>query len=65
LNNEDVREWWGQQYEDLFAMGLEFVWQDMTTPAIHESFGDMKGYIALGFPPQFINHEAIDTNNNW
>ncbi|KAH0607359.1 uncharacterized protein H6S33_002393, partial [Morchella sextelata] len=53
LNNEDVREWWGQQYEDLFAMGLEFVWQDMTTPAIHESFGDMKGLpsrLMLDFP---------------
>lgn len=31
------------QYKYLFDMGLEFVWQDMTTPAIHTSYGDMKG----------------------
>nr|CAB52201.1 alpha-1,4-glucan lyase [Morchella vulgaris] len=43
LNREEVRIWWGLQYEYLFNMGLEFVWQDMTTPAIHSSYGDMKG----------------------
>lgn len=26
-------------------MGLEFVWQDMTTPAIDKAYGDMKGYV--------------------
>ena len=25
-------------------MGLEFVWQDMTTPAIRDFRGDMKGF---------------------
>jgi alpha-glucosidase (family GH31 glycosyl hydrolase) len=44
LNRKEVREWWGQQYEDLFKKGLEFVWQDMTTPAVSPSYGDMKGF---------------------
>ncbi|KAH0610436.1 uncharacterized protein H6S33_011963 [Morchella sextelata] len=43
LNRKEVRIWWGMQYKYLFDMGLEFVWQDMTTPAIHTSYGDMKG----------------------
>ncbi|RPA94936.1 hypothetical protein L873DRAFT_1699735 [Choiromyces venosus 120613-1] len=43
LNRQEVREWWGKQYHYLYDMGLEFVWQDMTTPAIHSSYGDMKG----------------------
>ncbi|KAG0125373.1 glycosyl hydrolases family 31-domain-containing protein [Tuber indicum] len=43
LNRKEVREWWGKQYHYLYDMGLEFVWQDMTTPAIHTSYGDMKG----------------------
>lgn len=44
LNRKEVREWWGQQYNYLMESGLEFVWQDMTTPAIHTSYGDMKGF---------------------
>lgn len=40
----EVREWWGKQYKYLYEMGLEFVWQDMTTPAIRENRGDMKGF---------------------
>ncbi len=44
LARPEVREWWGQQYTYLFNMGLEFVWQDMTTPAIRDSRGDMKGF---------------------
>jgi alpha-glucosidase (family GH31 glycosyl hydrolase) len=43
LNRSEVRTWWGKQYQYLFDQGLEFVWQDMTTPAIHDSYGDMKG----------------------
>lgn len=42
LNNEEVREWWGRQYTYLFQKGLEFVWQDMTSPCMAETFGDMK-----------------------
>lgn len=44
LNRKEVRDWWGQQYKYLMDSGLEFVWQDMTTPAIHDSYGDMKGF---------------------
>ena len=40
----EVREWWGKQYKYLYEMGLEFVWQDMTTPAIRDIRGDMKGF---------------------
>ncbi|KAK7415851.1 hypothetical protein QQZ08_012222 [Neonectria magnoliae] len=42
LNNKDVRRWWGQQYKYLFECGLDFVWQDMTSPCIAEEYGDMK-----------------------
>lgn len=41
---KEVREWWGKQYTYLFEQGLEFVWQDMTTPAIRDKRGDMKGF---------------------
>ncbi|WPD21641.1 MAG: glycoside hydrolase family 31 protein [Candidatus Electrothrix scaldis] len=44
LGRFEVRKWWGTQYQYLFDMGLEMVWQDMTTPAIRESRGDMKGF---------------------
>lgn len=42
LNKKEVREWWGKQYQYLFEMGLDFVWQDMTSPCIAEEYGDMK-----------------------
>ncbi|KZL72832.1 glycoside hydrolase family 31 protein (alpha-1,4-glucan lyase) [Colletotrichum tofieldiae] len=42
LNNKAVRYWWGKQYEALFEAGLDFVWQDMTSPCIAEQYGDMK-----------------------
>ena len=44
LGRKEVREWWGTQYQYLFDMGLEMVWQDMTTPAIRDYRGDMKGF---------------------
>jgi len=44
LGRPEVREWWGKQYKYLYEMGLEFVWQDMTTPAIRDFRGDMKGF---------------------
>ncbi|OYQ67791.1 alpha-glucosidase [Pseudanabaena sp. SR411] len=44
LGRKEVRIWWGTQYQYLFDMGLEMVWQDMTTPAIRENRGDMKGF---------------------
>ena len=45
LNSRDVRIWWGKQYKYLFECGLEFVWQDMTSPCIAEEYGDMKSYV--------------------
>ncbi|XOF33080.1 MAG: TIM-barrel domain-containing protein [Candidatus Electrothrix sp. YB6] len=44
LGRKEVRHWWGTQYQYLFNMGLEMVWQDMTTPAIRDNRGDMKGF---------------------
>ncbi|MGO8899878.1 MAG: TIM-barrel domain-containing protein [Isosphaeraceae bacterium] len=44
LNHKEVRYWWGKQYQFLFDLGLEMVWQDMTTPAIRDTRGDMKGF---------------------
>jgi alpha-glucosidase len=44
LGRIEVRQWWGKQYQYLFDMGLEMVWQDMTTPAIRPSRGDMRGF---------------------
>jgi len=44
LGRREVREWWGTQYKYLFETGLEMVWQDMTTPAIRDYRGDMKGF---------------------
>ncbi|KAF4556602.1 putative glycosyl hydrolases family 31 protein 6 [Elsinoe fawcettii] len=44
LNNKAVRAWWGQQYKNLFDTGLEFVWQDMTSPCIGQNYGDMKSF---------------------
>jgi alpha-glucosidase (family GH31 glycosyl hydrolase) len=44
LNNEVVRRWWGEQYQNLFNNGLEFVWQDMTSPCMGDTYGDMKSW---------------------
>lgn len=44
LARSEVRHWWGKQYQYLFDMGLEFVWQDMTTPAIRPTRGDMRSF---------------------
>ncbi|KAF4996639.1 hypothetical protein FGRMN_4385 [Fusarium graminum] len=49
LNRADARKVWGEQYQELFENGLEFVWQDMTTPAVGRSYGDM-----LGFPSRLL-----------
>ena len=43
LNVKAIREFWGKQYKFLLDKGLEFVWQDMTTPAIAKEYGDQKG----------------------
>lgn len=44
LNNKETRTWWGEQYKYLFETGLEFVWQDMTSPCMAEQYGDMKSW---------------------
>ncbi len=44
FGSKDIRIWWGRQYQYLFDTGLEMVWQDMTTPAIRNTRGDMKGF---------------------
>ncbi|KXJ94870.1 glycosyl hydrolases family 31-domain-containing protein [Microdochium bolleyi] len=49
LNRAVARETWGKQYQELFDNGLEFVWQDMTTPAAGFCYGDM-----LGFPSRLL-----------
>ncbi|GFP51923.1 alpha-glucosidase 2 [Trichoderma asperellum] len=44
LNNHEVREWWGKQFKYLFECGVEFIWQDMTSPCIAPEYGDMKSF---------------------
>jgi alpha-glucosidase len=44
LGRKEVRMWWGTQYEYLYEQGLEMVWQDMTTPCVRDTRGDMKGF---------------------
>ncbi|WP_437935707.1 TIM-barrel domain-containing protein [Sorangium sp. So ce341] len=34
LGSPEVAKWWGKQYDYLFGLGLQMVWQDMTCPAI-------------------------------
>lgn len=44
FGRKEVRKWWGEQYSYLFEQGLEFVWQDMTSPAIMPYLGDMRSF---------------------
>ncbi|MCZ8517817.1 hypothetical protein O9H85_37160 [Paenibacillus filicis] len=44
FGRKEVRDWWGKQYKYLFEMGLEMVWQDMTTPCIRDTRGDMRSF---------------------
>lgn len=64
LNQKEVRKWWGEQYKYLFDMGLEMVWQDMTTPCLRETRGDM-----LSFPARLlVNNDFIknpDENSDY
>ncbi|CAM1508904.1 Fc.00g026430.m01.CDS01 [Cosmosporella sp. VM-42] len=54
LNRAAARKKWGQQYQYLFDNGLEFVWQDMTTPAAANCYGDM-----LGFPSRLLMSDDV------
>ena len=38
FGRSDVQTWWGQQYQYLLSVGLDFIWQDMTCPAIVPNF---------------------------
>ncbi|KAI5820272.1 alpha-1,4-glucan lyase [Pyronema omphalodes] len=58
LSTEENRIWWGKQYKELFDLGLEFVWQDMTTPSIGEAYGDMKG-----FPSRLLLNSDAEKKN--
>ncbi|MBD1939369.1 TIM-barrel domain-containing protein [Microcoleus sp. FACHB-68] len=58
FGRSEVRQWWGKQYKYLFEMGLEFVWQDMTTPAIRSTRGDMRSFpFRLLVTDDFISDE--------
>jgi len=60
FGRKEVRIWWGKQYKYLFDMGLEMVWQDMTTPAIRDNRGDMKG-----FPFRlYVNSDFLSDDNS-
>ena len=60
LGRSEVRKWWGKQYKYLFEMGLEFVWQDMTTPAIRPTRGDMRSFpFRLLVTDNFLSDEPI------
>lgn len=60
LARSEVREWWGKQYKYLFEMGLEFVWQDMTTPAIRSTRGDMRSFpFRLLVTDDFLSDEPL------
>jgi len=55
LYRKEVREWWGEQYRYLFESGLEMVWQDMTTPCLRDTRGDM-----LSFPSRLmVNNDYV------
>lgn len=49
FSRKEVRIWWGKQYQNLFDAGLEMVWQDMTTPCLRDTRGDM-----LSFPSRLL-----------
>ncbi|MGC2398249.1 MAG: TIM-barrel domain-containing protein, partial [Acidobacteriaceae bacterium] len=58
LARREVRDWWGTQYQALFDLGLEMVWQDMTTPAIRDTRGDMRGFpFRLNVTSDFVSNE--------
>ncbi|KAI1029481.1 hypothetical protein LB504_010760 [Fusarium proliferatum] len=57
LNRKAARKKWGEQYQYLFDNGLEFVWQDMTTPAAAKCYGD-----SLGFPSRLLMTDDSYTN---
>ncbi len=60
LNRREVRDWWGKQYQHLFDLGLEMVWQDMTTPCLRQTRGDM-----LSFPSRlYMNNDFVKSTED-
>ena len=68
FGRKEVRKWWGDQYKYLFDQGLEFVWQDMTSPAIMPYLGDMRSFpFKLKVTNDFIkkyNYEDSDDSTD-
>jgi alpha-glucosidase (family GH31 glycosyl hydrolase) len=63
LGKSDARLLWGEQYRHLYDLGLEMVWQDMTTPAIRDTRGDMKSFpFALRITDNFQRKYAGESN---
>ena len=63
LGSAQTREWWGQNYYDktriktpLLEIGLDFIWQDMTIPA-------MASHV-LGNPVEDTSYSEENYNNN-
>jgi alpha-glucosidase len=63
LGRSAVRKWWGEQYRHLFELGLEMVWQDMTTPAVRDTRGDMRGFpFRLKLTDDFLSASQYEKN---
>lgn len=63
LGRRKVRDWWGTQYQGLFDLGLEMIWQDMTTPAIRDTRGDMRGFpFRLQLTDDFLSNAEPQQN---
>ena len=45
LNWEEVQTWWGEQYKKMIELGLEFIWQVMTSSSIAKEYGDTKSCV--------------------
>ncbi|MCU7921525.1 MAG: hypothetical protein KZQ88_02345 [Candidatus Thiodiazotropha sp. (ex Dulcina madagascariensis)] len=59
----DARTFWGEQYRYLYDLGLEMVWQDMTTPAIRDTRGDMKSFpFALKLTDNFLRKYEAESD---
>ena len=55
LNREEMSERWGKQYSYLLQSGLEFVWQDMTSPCVAQEYGDMRSCVENYTMPLSVN----------
>ncbi|MBW3097983.1 TIM-barrel domain-containing protein [Pseudohoeflea coraliihabitans] len=56
--------WWGANYKDLFDIGLDFVWQDMTTPSMdtHEIGDPVTTDVTDMSPLEQANYDANTTD---